>query len=156
MSLLRLSLELPEGVAYVPALRRTARCLLESAGVPGSDVEDIEILVGELATNAVLHAGGPYRVELVYSEDWVTLSVTDCGVGFSPADLPPPGTARPDTLSGGADERLCGWGLPLVRMLADKVEIGPNEPCGTRVCAEKRLRHATPTAFPHPAGRPIA
>jgi anti-sigma regulatory factor (Ser/Thr protein kinase) len=154
MSLLRLSLELPGGVAYVPALRRTARCLLESVGVLGGDVEDIEILIGELATNAVLHAGGPYQVELVYREEWVTLSVTDCGSGFSPANLPPPGTVRPDTLSGGGDERLGGWGLPLVRMLADRVEIGPNEPCGTRVCAEKRLR---PTVeAPLPAAPPVA
>jgi anti-sigma regulatory factor (Ser/Thr protein kinase) len=141
-AILRLALDLPEGKVYVAALRKTACCLLENIGVPKSNIEDIELILGELATNAVMHAahhGEGYRVELECYPDRVRLTIVDHGPGFSPHDLPLPGTVRPDPDSVSLSERFGGWGLPLVMHLADSMDIRPAVPHGTTVCVEKRL-----------------
>ena len=72
---------------------------------------ELRLLVSELLTNSVRHAG---------SEDWITLDVdiytnavrvvvTDLGEGFEPPPSPRPHLDRPG-----------GWGLCLVDSLADR------------------------------------
>lgn len=138
---LRLTLDLPEGKPYLAGLRRTVRSLLESVGVLGQDVDDIEIMLGELATNAVVHAqAGSYRVEIEFYGDRVLVTVSDRGQGFPAWHAPSPGTLRPDSMASGcASERYGGWGLPLVYSIADHVEILPAVPQGTTIRAIKRL-----------------
>jgi serine/threonine-protein kinase RsbW len=143
-ALVRLALDLPEGPKYVASLRKTARCLLESVGVGRADLDDVELLLGELATNAVLHAtdgadSRGYRVEVELRGRLVRLTVSDRGPGFPAEALPPPGTARADPAAPGAEPRFGGWGLPLVYSIADRVEIRPNLPRGAVVRADKRL-----------------
>lgn len=139
--ILRLGFDLPEATSYITHVRKTVCCLLESLGVSKEASEDIETLLGELATNAVCHAqGGGYTVEVEVDEERVTVIVTDRGAGFSPLNLPEPGTLRPDPLGSEEMPRLGGWGLPLVHSLADHVEILPTEPHGTTVRAEKLIR----------------
>jgi len=147
---LRLTLDLPEGAAYVPALRRSARCLLETVGVAPADVDDLELVLGELATNAVIHAesGEGFRVEVELAADIARVTVADRGVGFPSGLLaasgtlwsPHPGVPHLAGTDSETPERFGGWGLPLVHSLADRVQILPNAPHGTVVCAEKRLR----------------
>lgn len=144
-ALLRLTLELPEGVSYITTLRKTACCLLDSVGIRQTDIEDIELLIGELATNAVLHAKGSdgYRVDVEVHSDRVVLTVVDRGQGFSAASIPAPGESRSDPQSQDHEERFGGWGLPLVYSIADQVQITPTQPHGTTVRAEKRLQSLT-------------
>jgi anti-sigma regulatory factor (Ser/Thr protein kinase) len=110
-------------------------------GVTPRAADDVEIVLGELATNAVTHArtADGYRVELEYHPaSRVVVTVADRGAGF-PEDEPlPAGTLRPGVW--GDDEgRIGGWGLPLARSLTERLEILPNEPQGTVVRAVKRL-----------------
>jgi anti-sigma regulatory factor (Ser/Thr protein kinase) len=134
---IRLSLELPEDVAHVSMVRRVSREVLVSYHASSQDVDDIEVLVGELVTNAVRHAhASRYRVILDLLDDRVVVSVVDDGVGFAREQVPPPGTSR---LDAAGEERIGGWGLPLIEMLADNVQFLPNDPHGTTVRAEKRL-----------------
>jgi len=142
---LLLRLDLPEDMAHLALLRRAAREALARSPVPPKDAEDIEVILGELATNAVVHAraGSDYRVEIVLeADDLAVVTVADQGVGFSREAVPPPGTPRPD--ADGVKERLGGWGLPMVEMLADSVEIVANAPRGTRVRVEKRFAGVAP------------
>jgi len=151
LPVLRLSFDLPIGISYVTHLRRTARCLVEHLGISKSDADDIELVLGELATNVVRHAGGDgYRVEIEFCEDraTVTMIVTDRGDGLIPKDLPEPGSLRTDTLLAGVttaiapaspDDRIGGFGFPLIRAVMDRVEIAPNAPQGTIVRAIKHL-----------------
>lgn len=90
------------------------------------EVEDLRLLVSELATNAVRHGGeGPYRLQISCDPTRVAIAVTDPGEGFAP-----PGRAtRGEQLASG------GYGLELVAELSDRWGIDRRD--GTRVWCER-------------------
>lgn len=94
-----------------PALARIAASSLADRILP-RQLDDILLLVSELVTNSVRHAGldGTDRIELAVDLDGSTIhvEVRDPGPGFQPST----GRPRPD--------RGSGWGLHLVELLADK------------------------------------
>ena len=140
--ILKLTLTLPEDGAYVRITRRLARTLLEDMRVSDSDVGDLELLIGELCTNVIRHAhdhDGCYEVRLEFHADRVDLTVVDTGQGFAFKDVPEAGSARPDTLTGG--ERIGGYGMGLVRALADRLEFRRSDPHGTTVHAQIALHY---------------
>jgi anti-sigma regulatory factor (Ser/Thr protein kinase) len=100
-----------------PGLRAPAearRSLSEGFGNLDPDtLSRLRLLVTELVTNSVRHAGLAENDSIVLSvrhaEDRIRVAVTDPGGGFRPA-LPP----QPDV------ERPAGWGLYLVDRLADR------------------------------------
>jgi anti-sigma regulatory factor (Ser/Thr protein kinase) len=51
--ILKLSLDLPENQAYIRITRLLGRALLEHLHVVEKDIDDIELVVGELCTNVV-------------------------------------------------------------------------------------------------------
>ena len=138
---LKLSLDLPEDGAHVRTVRRIGRLMLEDQQVGAEIIEDVEMVLGELCTNVIYHAQsheGKFQVVMEYFPDRIVIEVTDRGQGFSPTDAPPPGVARPQ--GAGEEPRFGGFGLPIVEMLADRLEILPADPHGTTVRAEKRLQ----------------
>lgn len=140
-----LSIDLPEDRALIPMLRRVTRDALALCQVSGQDIDDIELMIGELATNAVLHArAGTYRVEIDLGGDRAVVTVADEGAGFQREAILPPGTFRQDSADGDSDQepRFGGLGLPLVEMLADEVTYQPAHPHGTVARASRRLRQA--------------
>lgn len=135
-----LALDLPEDHSFVPIIRHIARLLLERHGVAADDVADVEVVLGELASNATRHARssvGYFHVRLEYLGDRITLLVCDYGQGLDRTALPPVGSVRTD--ADGA-ERFGGFGLHLVSTLADNVEFHTSHPTGTTIIAEKRLK----------------
>lgn len=147
--ILKLSLELPENEAYVRITRLLGRTLLEHLQVVEKDVDDIELVVGELCTNVIRHAQsekGRFRVLIEYHHDRVSVTVEDQGKGFSLGDITTGtmGSVRPDTIEGG--DRFGGFGLHLVNMLSDQLEFHATDSLGATVRAEKRLRYKTPEA----------
>lgn len=137
---IRLSFDLPEAVPFIKHLRRTSRSLMDSFGLSAQDADDLELMIGELATNAARHAHcDNYRVTIELSPNQAKVTVTDRGEGFAPEQVLAPGALRPDTLSKTASERIGGFGLPLVMSLSDHVDIHRNQPRGMTICAEKRL-----------------
>jgi anti-sigma regulatory factor (Ser/Thr protein kinase) len=126
----------PEGVIIrvsrsirvgLPAPAEARGCLDELASsIPAHRFQDLRLIVSELVTNAVQHAGlkegDAIRVDVDVAADRIRVEVADFGTGFDPhPSVPTPGQAR-------------GWGLTLVEGLADRwgKEPGP----GTRVWAE--------------------
>ena len=97
--------------------------------VPASAREDILLLVSELVTNAVRHAGvGPeqsLRVELKRWPRRVRVEVVHPGRGFDHEAVPP------------SPEMTGGWGLVLVDRIADRWGI-TSETGSTRVWFELR------------------
>ena len=96
---------LPAEPASIPAARHFAVDALAELG--GGPKEDVELLVSELATNAVLHARTPLRLTLCRIGRRVRIEVGD-------GDRTPPRVnLRPDPLRPG------GRGMCLVNSLAD-------------------------------------
>jgi anti-sigma regulatory factor (Ser/Thr protein kinase) len=110
-----LALELPAEPGSASAARRAVEGGL---ALEGETLETVKLLVTELVTNSVRHAGLPSGAEIVLrarvSGELVRVEVTDAGRGFDPADRPEPSEAG-------------GWGLRLVEALADRwgVETSP-------------------------------
>lgn len=145
--ILKLSLDLPEDVGFVQVTRRIARTLLENLKAVEADIDDLELLIGELCTNVVRHAHSDenhFIVCLEFFADRVELTVEDQGEGFAFQNVPEAGTTRADTLTGG--ERIGGYGMRLVEALADRLEFRRTTPQGTTVRAVVELHYLTEAA----------
>ncbi len=144
--ILKVSLDLPDDGTYLRIARRIGHTLLEDMGVVERDVADIEFIVGELCTNVVRHAqtleDGRFLVVLEYHADKVVVVVEDKGVGLPSKDVREAGSPRPDR---DGSERLGGFGLGLVRLMADHIEFRSSDPHGTTVFAEKALHYKSVT-----------
>ena len=98
-----------------------------NAMLPDGIRDDVLLLVSEIVTNAVRHAGAgpdrPLHLQLLRGPRWVVVTVVDEGPGFTWHPGPPAGNE-----SG-------GWGLFLVDQIADSwgVECTAS---GTRVWFE--------------------
>jgi anti-sigma regulatory factor (Ser/Thr protein kinase) len=108
-----LNLTLNEESGAAAAARRG---LLEGNGtLPPAIQDDVLLLVSELVTNAVRHAGagpeGRVQVQVLHGPRSVVVAVTDEGPGFTRNPSPSTGTE-----SG-------GWGLLLVDQIADRWDV---------------------------------
>ena len=94
--------------------RRDVRHFLVDHGVPSEIIDDLELVVVELVTNAVEHgAGKRVVVELEMTPNVVSISVVQDGA----ADL-----GDPSSWVMPPQEMRSGRGLALVRRLVDDVE----------------------------------
>ncbi|RZM09157.1 MAG: ATP-binding protein [Pedobacter sp.] len=78
-----IAFNLPEAMPYISCLRKTICQLLKAAGISQQEIDDLEVVIGELATNAARHAqGGNYHVLFELQGNEALVTVTDNGVGF--------------------------------------------------------------------------
>ena len=142
--ILKVSLDLPGDGTYLRIARRIGHTLLEDLGVIDQDIADIEFIVGELCTNVVRHAqttdDSRFLLVLEYHADRVAIIVEDQGLGFSSQDIRDVGSVRPDR---DGTERIGGFGLQLVRQMADHITFESSDSHGTTVFAEKALHYKT-------------
>ena len=93
----------------VQAARRAIDCLAD--WVPKARLADLHMVVSELVTNSVRHAGlepsSAVGIDVVVEPGVVRGSVTDPGVGFDVADVPEPETGQ-----------IGGWGLHIMRQVS--------------------------------------
>ena len=84
-------------------------------------LDDIRLLVSELVTNSIRHAGvGPgetVELDVSVATDRVSVAVSDLGPGFEPSPEPA------DPGSGG------GWGLYMVESVADRWGVERDRDC---------------------------
>jgi anti-sigma regulatory factor (Ser/Thr protein kinase) len=142
--ILKLTLDLPEEQGYVRIMRLLGRTLLENLKAVDQDIDEIELVMGELCANVVRHARSHeqrFRVSLEYDADHVVVTVADSGTGFVADEIAPVGSERPDFK--GQPQRIGGYGLRLVELLSDRLEFQRSDPSGTTVRAEKRLHYKT-------------
>ena len=69
--------KLPPEAASVPEARRFASQAVAELGGTGASPNEVQLLVSELATNAVLHAGTPMRLSVLRDGDCVRIEVRD-------------------------------------------------------------------------------
>ncbi|MFF7976003.1 ATP-binding protein [Streptomyces sp. NPDC007905] len=77
-------------------------------------VQDAQLVVSELVTNAVQHAPGPCALRLELSPDAAALRITVMDTSAEPPRQRPPDPRR-----------IGGHGLQLVNMLSDGLEVTP-------------------------------
>ena len=109
----------------------SVRIVPRPAGAARLQLDTLRLLVTELITNAVRHAGCRTWIELgveIYP-DSVRAEVLDCGSGFQPPERPEPHR-----------DRTGGWGLCLVDQLADRWGVAPDDV--TRVWFELGRSHS--------------
>jgi anti-sigma regulatory factor (Ser/Thr protein kinase) len=108
------SITLPATAESVRAARSAVRQQL-AAALPPARRESAELLVSELATNAVRHAGDEFTIVLDVSEPRVRVEVHD------------PDPRGPQVREPRSDE-TSGRGMQLVSRLADRWGTAPSEP----------------------------
>ena len=109
-----LNLVLTEENGAAAAARQALRA--ENGELPETVRDDVLLLVSELVSNAVLHAGAgperPLQVQLLRGPRWLVVTVADEGPGFGWH----PHAAGPAEGRNGSG----GWGLFLVDQIADR------------------------------------
>ena len=109
----RLELQLPHTTESVRRARRTIAAFLGPDEVPETIVDDLLLLVSELVTNAVVHAGSPAVVRLDADVERIKVAVADRDGEAAPR------IAKPDPLSSS------GRGVLLVDRLAARWGVEP-------------------------------
>jgi len=110
----RLELQLPHTPESVRRARRTITAFLDPSDVPGAVVDDLVLLVSELVTNAVVHAGSPAAVRLDADVERIKVAVADRDATRAPT------MADPDPASSS------GRGVRLVDRLATRWGVEPH------------------------------
>lgn len=98
------------------------------AGIPRQRLADIETAVAEACLNAAEHGNknrekASVRLTFTVARGAFKVVVKDCGCGFNLEDVAVPDIDR--QLSDNASPR--GWGLYLMRNLADRVRVRPGK-----------------------------
>lgn len=109
---------LPATPDSVTAARRFVRNAMQD--MPVNTCEIVELLVSELATNAVVHARSEFQIRVLRAPDSVRVEVADAGSG----DI------APRTI---ADSEAHGRGLRIVGQLADEWGVLSTPDSATRI-----------------------
>jgi anti-sigma regulatory factor (Ser/Thr protein kinase) len=127
--LVRFALDLPDDAASVPLCRRVTRTVLEQLQITPERRFEIELALGEAATNVVRHAyphpGNQYHVEIEITGELLRLTVLDQGQGFARDAVPDPEEAQ-----------LGGRGVQLIEQIADVAWFECIKGQGTKLVAE--------------------
>ena len=115
-----MTIELGGGPTAVGAARHAIDELADQEGLPR--VDDLRLLVSELVTNSVLHGGaGPndhVQLNVELPDNRVRVEVCDDGAGW---------TEQMRSTALDSDQPAGGWGLMLVRALADRWGVEEGE-----------------------------
>ncbi|MHB1001962.1 MAG: ATP-binding protein [Armatimonadota bacterium] len=129
------NLILPAEAGYVSLVRHMAVLILRELDVIEVDIGDIELVIGEVCSNVVVHAydkpGVKYQVDFNFSAEKVLIVVKDDGSGLEGEC-----GKTPEPL------QIGGYGIWLVKNIADKVQFKcPDNAPGTQVQAEIDLHY---------------
>jgi anti-sigma regulatory factor (Ser/Thr protein kinase) len=125
-------LDMPFTVEDLYPLRAAVIAHADAAGAPGDVIDALLIVVGELASNAVLHGGGHGQLTLYRTGNQLTCQVRDHGPGLADPDRAGT-TAVPASVANGR-------GLWIIRQLAAHVDIDTG-PHGTTVTVIIQAQH---------------
>jgi serine/threonine-protein kinase RsbW len=89
------SVTIPSSLEHVPEIDKLAHKMGCTAGLSENDCSDLAIALTEIVKNAILHGNksDPHKkvsLHFAIGENRLTVSVTDEGLGFNPADVPDP------------------------------------------------------------------
>ncbi len=130
---------LPGRADYEWMAIRSAELVASRMGFAGERIEDVKTVVAEAFLNAVQHGnrGRPDRKVLIryrLEPDVLSIEILDRGRGFDPRGIPEPRVREK------MQHRQApgGWGLFLMRRLANRLEVRRRFPFGSCVRLEIR------------------
>ncbi|MGV8907320.1 MAG: ATP-binding protein [Acetobacterium sp.] len=129
-----IKLTLPTKIEYVSLARLIIASVADGMGFSIEDVEDLKVAVSEACTNVVKHSeNSEMTYDLMYKvgENDLTFTVSDAGKGFVPEQETKPGLREL--------EMSQGFGLIIIKMLMDKVDIISKEGLGSTITMVKYL-----------------
>jgi anti-sigma regulatory factor (Ser/Thr protein kinase) len=125
--------EMPADASNVPLCRKAVRLLLEHNLISDHDVDDAELVLGELCANVIRHAyevtAGSMEIQMALNGLDLMVSVSDSGRGFDTRNRP----ATPMFSASG------GMGFFLMEHLSDQVTIDSSNDKGSAVTATRRV-----------------
>ncbi|CAN5221526.1 anti-sigma B factor RsbW [soil metagenome] len=124
----QIQLQFPARRAYLSVVRVLVTSLVDDArDLDAAKIDDLRLAVSEACANAIdAYTGGGREAEQVVvrvsiGADRIEVEVLDHAGGFDPGELRPhPPVTKPARL-----EFERGLGIPLMKVLADEVEIRP-------------------------------
>jgi len=107
--------------AELSGMSRWFRDFAAESGIPADHAADLELCLNELATNIIHYAydgddDHEIRIALERTPGELRMTIEDDGREFDPLKAALPEPAR--TLE---EARIGGWGIPIVRALADQI-----------------------------------
>jgi len=115
--------------ASLTTVRHEVRAYLERHALDHEGVEQADVVVAELLSNAVRHAGTGAWIEVVWDEEQPLVTVRDVGPGFTFAGSePPPPLAE------------SGRGLWMVARLSEQLQVSVRRHAGAAVTARLPVR----------------
>lgn len=130
-------LEIPSTQNHLALADKFLEEHLRERGLDDDQIADLAISATELINNAIVHGNKldpdkTVKIILEFQNDHLTISISDQGAGFEPAEIPSPI----------ADENLlkeAGRGIFIVRSLVDDLQIVKNPEGGTRMIIIKKI-----------------
>ncbi|HTJ26310.1 MAG TPA: ATP-binding protein [Candidatus Limnocylindria bacterium] len=116
--------------------RDAIKSFLREQADPSSDLDAVEVIVGELVANVIRHAPGPIGIYVAWEDEGATLIVADRGRGI------------PTLRSVPTDTSERGRGLFLVEALSRGVSISATPGNGSRVIVDLPVQRRRADAFP--------
>lgn len=139
-----IELMIPAQPDYVSVARLCLAGIGARLALPLETIEELKVALAEACTNAIQHAypkgGEQNSIRILFSLEGeaLVIRVEDQGLGFEPKRvLVPP---QPD------QER--GFGIYLIKALADEVEVQSTPGKGTKVTLRKILHEQAPPQTP--------
>jgi serine/threonine-protein kinase RsbW len=134
------SLQVPSNTENLAMIRDFVNGIGMRAGLPASEVANLEMAVDEACANVIEHAYGPevtkeVSVKATINDETVQIDVVDTGKGFDPGEI---SQLNLDQLV--AERKSGGLGMRLMKTLMDEVhyEIIPGQKNELRMI--KRLK----------------
>jgi len=137
-------IRIPKIIGSERIARERVAAFAGSIGFDVDRIEEIKTAVGEAALNAIEYASPNEPADMVIVQFWleqdaVKVSVSSKGLQFAATDAKPDLRAKVE-----GRERPRGWGIYLMRQLADTVEFGSeNEFTNVTMTFRHRNAHHT-------------
>jgi anti-sigma regulatory factor (Ser/Thr protein kinase) len=129
---MQLSVQIPVQLEAVGMARGVVSRILRESATAQEVIDDAQLLTSEIVTNVLRHAGltptDSLGLAVDVSRDRLRVEVADSGSGFDQASFSEP-----------AADAMAGWGLFLVRRLADRWGVTRDAP--NVVWFELKLTH---------------
>jgi len=140
------SITIPSATRYLEAVRRFIRKHTTTASFSQETVHALQLAVDEACANVIEHAyqgdeSNTIDIDVVVKPDRVTVRIRDKGAPFVDTDR-----SRPDIFEYAANKRSGGFGVHLIRTLADAVEYSSKG--RSNVCSVTMFRNNKGQARP--------